>query len=105
MEERERDERVEGVGEELLLGEGEVGGLEVVGGDHGCVRAQEEETMAMAGRRRTTGAGVKKGIEEDKRDAGDGNVFFSPFIYFLFVYRKTRVRVFLNWPLSLTRLS
>jgi hypothetical protein len=83
MEERERDERVEGVGEELLLGEGEVGGLEVVGGDHGCVRAQEEETMAMAGRRRTTGAGVKKGIEveEDKGDAGDGNVFFFSCVY------------------------
>jgi hypothetical protein len=42
----------------LLLGEREVGGLEVVGGDHGCARlwsAQEEETMAMAGRREDRG--------------------------------------------------
>jgi hypothetical protein len=52
-----------------------------VGGDHGCARlwsAQEEETMAMA-----SGAGVKKGIEveEDKGDAGDGNVFFFSCVY------------------------
>jgi hypothetical protein len=105
MEERERDERVEGVGEELLLGEREVGGLEVVGGDHGCARlwsAQEEETMAMAGRREDRGRsqeGDRGGQARCRRR--DGNVFFFHFYLFPFSLSKDEATVthstFLNW--------
>jgi hypothetical protein len=54
MEERERDERVEGVGEELLPGEREVGGLREIGA-HGCARAVSCSGME------------KHGVEEEDR--------------------------------------
>jgi hypothetical protein len=60
--------------------------------------------MAMARRKRRTGAGVKKGIEEEKEMQARGMFSFSPFVFFFFLETGGTI-MFFYWAVSLTRLS